>query len=316
MHPVKVNSPYYASTNRAPAEAQTTNLSRDSSANRLRAAEVRQLNVPECSVSATNERNAESETNSTLQSNKSTAVEGPRPLAATEGETREHDARVTATAFVSYCHADSMLIARVLIAGELQEAHLDSCASHCFVSSAMSQHLTSIGYPAIYSPVCFEVKQGNPLCDTNLVHFAPLSIVMESGAVSTWNNCLFLVADAGAPIILCYSLLRLGGILSYEPPHGYERILERAAGTANAIASLPSVPSGPQSSPFAAMRGGTYYYAPSSTTPPAAPHQRAAKCLATDAECNPCSGQDGGMNTEIRPGIPNHKASESPLSER
>jgi hypothetical protein len=219
-----------------------------------------------------------------------------------EVEAREPDKKTTATAFVSYCDSDSMLIARVLIAGELQEAHLDSCASHCFVSSAMSQHLTSIGYPPVLSPVCFEVKQGNPLCDTNSVHFAPLSIVLESGAVCTWDDCLFLVADAGAPIILCYSLLRLGGILSYEPPQGYERMLMRAAGmmNANANASRPVARTGTQSPPFATMRGGTYYHAPSSTTPPVAPHQLASKCMATEAASNFCPDETGSNNTEIQ----------------
>jgi hypothetical protein len=88
------------STNRAPADAQTTYLSHDSSAHQPRAVKAQQLDVPVRSVSATNQGTAESETNPTLPSNKNTAVEGPRLFAATEGETGERGARETATAFV------------------------------------------------------------------------------------------------------------------------------------------------------------------------------------------------------------------------
>jgi hypothetical protein len=67
--------------------------------------------------------------------------------------------------------------------------------------------------------------QGNPLCSTNQVHHVPLSLVREDGSICAWDDCLFLVADAGAPVILCYPLLRAGGIIRYEPPDGYEELL-------------------------------------------------------------------------------------------
>ena len=136
----------------------------------------------------------------------------------------EETTRVTAKALVSFCSED-MLTATVLVAGELKTAHLDSCASHCFVSSAMSSQLTARGFPRVKSPVCFEVTQGKPLCDTNQVHLLPLTMIREDGTQCTWESCMFLVADAGAPIILCYTLLRLGGIIAYEPPAGYEQVL-------------------------------------------------------------------------------------------
>ena len=152
-----------------------------------------QLQAPPVSKTNTSQEGTHREqADSNLQTNKKPEAERPLSVAVTEGE-REPAQKVTAQAFVSFCESDTMLVARVLIAGELQTAHLDSCASHCLVSSAMSQHLTAIGYPPVTSPVCFEVKQGNPLCDTDLIHFAPLSIVLESGAICTWDNCLFLV---------------------------------------------------------------------------------------------------------------------------
>ncbi len=135
----------------------------------------------------------------------------------------EEDEQI-ATALVSVCAGD-MLTAQALWAGELTTTHLDSCATHCFVNKEMSAYLTSRGYPPVQSPTKFNVMQGNPLCSTNQTHHVPLSLVREDGAICSWDDCLFLVADAGAPIILCFPLLRAGGILRYEPPVGYEQLL-------------------------------------------------------------------------------------------
>jgi hypothetical protein len=44
------------------------------------------------------------------------------------------------------------------------------------------------------------------------------------------------VADAGAPIIICNPLLRAGGILRYDPPSGYERLLLNIVNTTSAPA--------------------------------------------------------------------------------
>lgn len=138
--------------------------------------------------------------------------------------TKPQENEETATALVSICAGD-MLTAKALLAGELTVTHLDSCATHCFVSQTMSAHLTSKGYPPKQSNTRFNVMQGNPLCSTNQVHHVPLSLVREDGSICTWDDCLFLVADAGAPVILCYTLLRLGGIIQYEPPTNYEELL-------------------------------------------------------------------------------------------
>ena len=279
MHSVTINNDTYA--NRAPAEAQTTSYKHSKSAKQY----TSNAHAPIHSEPDSNSGQRELPLLQTTEQSSHEAKEAARPATNDKvGRGREPCVSATAKAFVSYC-SNEMLVARVLIAGELQEAHLDSCASYCFISSAMSKHLTTRGYPPESSPVCFEVKQGNPLCDTDSVHFVPLSIVLESGAVCTWDDCLFLVADAGAPIILCYSLLRLGGILSYEPPRGYEQMLERIVSTANTKVHHSTPPQEMRARNFAAMRRGMYYHAPSRTTPPATPRQSGAtvatKCLTT-----------------------------------
>jgi hypothetical protein len=123
---------------------------------------------------------------------------------------------------------EESLVATVMLAKQLTVAHLDSCATHCFVNSATSKQLTERGYPALQSPILFDVHQGNPLCVTSTIHLLPLSIVRDDGSVCAWKQCLFLVADAGAPVIICYAALRLGGIIKYKPPAAYERLLEES----------------------------------------------------------------------------------------
>ncbi len=188
------------------------------------------------------------------------------------------ETKATAQAFVSFCSKD-MLTATVLLAGELQTAHLDSCASHCFVSSELSSQLTAKGFPLVRSPVCFEVKQGKPLCDTNLVHLLPLTMIREDGTRCTWDNCMFLVADAGASIILCYTLLRLGGILDYEPPQGYESVLQHCmldhAVSSGSRRQLPTLTA-------ADLRGGPYYQSPALEPANADERQHRGTCLRTD----------------------------------
>ncbi len=217
--------------------------------------------------------------------------------------------RVTATALVSKSAAE-LLTSKVLLAGELHVAHLDSCASHCFVSTAMSAYLTSMGYPQITSPIWFEVNQGNPLCDTNRVHLCPLSMVSEDGTVCTWDSCLFLVADAGAPIILCCSLLRLGGILHYEPPPEYETILSRCPRSANRDAQLDA----------ANMRRGTFYHPPTrtsstpltdTTTTPEAKCLRSFTTMPATPSCGTEPEQDGVNSTEIVSSFSNSNSRES-----
>ena len=187
---------------------------------------------------------ASHETPGSLQSKQSATAAWPRTAAeakatAAVGATEKQPAlalehpsqsehKATAKALVSKIESGEMLIAQVLLAAKLTTAHLDSCATHCFVSKATSKELTARGYPAERSSIWFGVEQGNPLCNTNTVHYAPLSLLREDGTLCTWDNCLFLVADAGAPVIICNTLLRLGGIIRYEPPTDYAEVLQRS----------------------------------------------------------------------------------------
>ena len=81
------------------------------------------------------------------------------------------------------------------------------------------------------------MRQGNPLCVTSNVHLLPLSIVREEQSICSWEQCLFLVADAGAPVIICYAALRLGGIIRYDPPRDYEQLLEEQRNHETSISS-------------------------------------------------------------------------------
>ena len=132
-----------------------------------------------------------------------------------------------AKALVSKAGSAEVLVSEILLANKVVTAHLDSCATHCFVSSSMSRELKERGYPPTRGSITFEVTQGQPLCDSNLVHYVPLSIVREDGKISTWDSCMFIVADAGAPIIICNTVLRLGGIVKYDPPDGYVDMLKQ-----------------------------------------------------------------------------------------
>ena len=51
-----------------------------------------------------------------------------------------------ANALVSRTDEGESLVATVLLANQLTTAHLDSCATHCFVDSAMSRKLSARGY--------------------------------------------------------------------------------------------------------------------------------------------------------------------------
>ena len=170
--------------------------------------------------------------------------------------------KVKAQALVSRVEGAGMLICEVLLGGQLATAHLDSCATHCFVSSSMSRQLTARGYPPIASDTMFEVSQGQPLCDSDLVHLLPLSMAREDGIISTWDQCLFIVADAGAPIIICNTVLRLGGIVKYDPPTGYADALSRLATTEHRKLATP----GGRATPPGNNSPLSIYVAPSRTS--------------------------------------------------
>ena len=115
-----------------------------------------------------------------------------------------------------------MLTKEVLIAGQIINAHLDTCATHCFVSTSMSKMLEKRGYAPIISDVRYSVEQGNPLCITSMVHVLPLTMACHQVAgQAAWEAILFIVADCGADVIICYQILKLGGIVDYDPPMGY-----------------------------------------------------------------------------------------------
>ena len=174
-----------------------------------------------------------------------------------------------AKALVSRIDSGDMLIAQVLLAGHITTAHLDSCATHCFVSSVTSKELCARGYFAERSRTSFDVEQGNPLCNTNTVHYLPLSMVKENGTLCSWDDCLFLVADAGAPVIICNTLLRLGGIVRYNPPEDYVRALERNQSIRPDCQGKTPHPAGSADAPMGRRPTGTagnLYLAPSRTT--------------------------------------------------
>ncbi len=114
-----------------------------------------------------------------------------------------------------------MLIKYVLLAGKATAAHLDTCATHCFLSKQMSKQLSKRGYNPIRSHVEYRVEQGNPLCTTSTVHVLPLAMAHQTGGIAAWTSVLFVVADCGADVIICHPILKLGGIIDYDPPEDY-----------------------------------------------------------------------------------------------
>lgn len=118
-----------------------------------------------------------------------------------------------------------MLVKSVLLAGELVSAHLDTCATHCFVSEQMSKRLQRRGHPQWQSKVTYAVEQGNPLCTTSRVHVLHLVMATQAGGRAKWKAVLFIVADCGADVIICYPVLRQGGIVDYDPPANYITLL-------------------------------------------------------------------------------------------
>jgi hypothetical protein len=122
-----------------------------------------------------------------------------------------------------------MLQKDVAIGAAVATAHLDTCATHCFLSHRASKEAISQGYPAYNSKVRYRVEQGNPLCVATQVHVLPLAIIRNDGTAAFWEAVLFIIADCGADIIVGYPTLKLGGIIDYDPPPRYENILSDIA---------------------------------------------------------------------------------------
>jgi hypothetical protein len=122
-----------------------------------------------------------------------------------------------------------MLQKDVAIGTAVATAHLNTCATHCFLSHRASKIAIAQGYPAYHSKVRYRVEQGNPLCVATQVHVLPLTMIRNDGTAAFWEAVLFIIADCGADIIVGYPTLRLGGIIDYDPPHCYEDVLSAIA---------------------------------------------------------------------------------------
>ena len=118
-----------------------------------------------------------------------------------------------------------MLRATVSLGSDLPTVHLDTCATHCFISKMMSARLRDKGWPEYNSNIKYAVQQGNPLCITSTVQILPLTIARNDATVAHWNAVLFIVADCGADVIIGYPTLRCGRIVDYNPPEAYQRLL-------------------------------------------------------------------------------------------
>jgi hypothetical protein len=182
---------------------------------------------------------------------------------------------------------DNMLVKSVLLAGKVVAAHLDTCATHCFLSRKASERLKRQGFAPTESQVQYRVEQGNPLCVTSTVHILPLAMVAQHGGYVTWKAVLFVVADCGADIIICYPILRLGGIVDYNPPEGYSTSLRTLASRSPTADELRDVAQG------ILLKGSAYEYEPpgklygtsvSFSDPPRVPPNHTTTVLKTQLE--------------------------------
>ena len=118
----------------------------------------------------------------------------------------------------------NVLIRKIIVDNEVVVGHLDSCATHCFVSIRKSAQLSKRGnVPFMITP--FPVGQGVPLPDATKAHLCSLWMVSSKGTLVGFDKVLFLVVNTGAEILIANNLLDYLGILRYEPPTGYEQIL-------------------------------------------------------------------------------------------
>lgn len=135
-------------------------------------------------------------------------------------------ARALCTSVLPYgtIPSPNVCIRAIILGEQVVDGHLDTCATHCFVSSRMSRQLTSQGRPPIdIKP--FPVGQGNPLPDATQAHVAPLYMMTPSNKVVGLDAVLFLVSNTGADILIANNILEHLGILRYQPQIGYEAIL-------------------------------------------------------------------------------------------
>ena len=122
----------------------------------------------------------------------------------------------------------NVCVRKIIVGNEVVNGHLDTCATHCFVSSTMSISLRRQGFPSIEIKP-FPIGQGEPLPDATQAHLAPLWLISQEGQLVGFGTVLFLVSNTGADILIANNILDFLGILRYRPPAGYEETLETEA---------------------------------------------------------------------------------------
>ena len=138
-------------------------------------------------------RVAANKTNATRPNEEELRRGGVAPVCLAE-ELSEHE-HVRALVSNSEALDTSMLRKEIAIGNTVATAHLDTCATHCFLSRKASAIAASRGYRAHKSKVRYSVEQGNPLCVTSTVHILPLSMIRNDNTVASWLSMLFIVSD-------------------------------------------------------------------------------------------------------------------------
>jgi hypothetical protein len=132
-----------------------------------------------------------------------------------------------AKAFLSKVADQRLCVNSITIGNEFVEtSYQDSCATHNFLSPRYSDELVRLGYQRYKCPP-MDVEQGTILeRPTTKVHLLRLTMISPSGDIVRWDNCLFLVAEAGADVLIGNPILEIGNIMKYVPPDGYEATLK------------------------------------------------------------------------------------------
>ena len=132
-----------------------------------------------------------------------------------------------AKAFLSKVADQRLCVNSITIGNEFVEtSYQDSCATHNFLSPRYSDELVRLGYQRYKCPP-MDVEQGTILeRPTTKVHLLRLTMISPAGDIVRWDNCLFLVADAGADVLIGNPILEIGNIMKYVPPDGYEATLK------------------------------------------------------------------------------------------
>lgn len=117
------------------------------------------------------------------------------------------------------------MVRKIIVNDDVVYGHLDSCASHCFISKQCSDEFARKGNrPISISP--FPVGQGARLPDATTVHLCSLWLVSATNELVGFEKVVFLVVNTGAKVLIANNILEYLGILVYRPPPGYEKLLE------------------------------------------------------------------------------------------